>query len=261
MSETRRTGTQSLERAALLLREIATRGRFGWRLKDLAERCQLDRATTYRLLQGLVRERLIRQRDSDRHYLPGPLLFELGLSVPDHSEFQAACRAPLTRLSKRFASLSAAFLRSGAEFVCAGRAGQSVYVGTVLEVGTRRPLITTAGGVAILIAMPPEESRQLAAQNLKQLSVMGPAVTRRLESFLRRSEGLGYAYNRSETTAGVHSFGVPIRDAGQRVFASIVVSGHAEEFPAERVPEVVAALRDEAGKLEREVRRIELQAA
>ena len=60
-----------------LLREVASRGSSGWRLTDLAAHCGLDKATAYRMLRCLEEERLVKRRASDRHYLPGPLLFEL----------------------------------------------------------------------------------------------------------------------------------------------------------------------------------------
>jgi len=43
-----RSGTQSLERGALLLKELAARGTLGWRLSDLAKRCELDKGTAHR---------------------------------------------------------------------------------------------------------------------------------------------------------------------------------------------------------------------
>ena len=75
-----RKGTQSIERAALILREIATRGVAGGGLWDLADRCELDRGTTHRILGALVRKRLIEQRASDRRYFLGPLVFELSVT-------------------------------------------------------------------------------------------------------------------------------------------------------------------------------------
>src|SRR5919106_3409986 len=74
-------GTQTVGRAVSLLREVAARGSFGWRLTDLAAHCGLDKATAYRMLKCLEEERLVKRRASDRHYLPGPLLFELGLTL------------------------------------------------------------------------------------------------------------------------------------------------------------------------------------
>lgn len=250
----RRSGTQSIERALLILREIAARGRFGWGLRDLAERCGLDRATTHRALAALVRERMVQQRRSDRHYLPGPLIFELSLAMPAYAEFQAAARPSINRLYRRFDTMTALFLRSGSESVCALRAGEPPYVGARLEVGTRGPLLANAGGTAILIALSADERQRIVAQNLQHIAWLGEATLKRLERMLRRSEGLGYAFNQSEVTHGVHSFGVALRRTGSKPggdpFGSIALSGRADAFPASRAPEVIEALRAEASLLE-----------
>lgn len=258
MKNAARSGTQSIERAVLVLRELAARGKFGWGLWDLAARCKLSRATTHRILACLIRERMAHQRDSDRHYLPGPLIFELSLAMPAYAEFQAQCAAPLARLAKRFNAQSILNLRSGPDWVCAGYAGQSVYVGGGLEVGTRRPLASTAGGVAILIALPALEARPIIDQNLKDLERMGDDAVKRLEKMIARSHSLGYAFNQSETTHGVHSFGVPLQESGpsNQVFGALAVSGHAVDFPVARAPEVIAAMREEARRIERDAARI-----
>ena len=48
-----RAGTQSIERAVRVMKELVARGSVGWRLLDLAERCELEHATTHRLLATL----------------------------------------------------------------------------------------------------------------------------------------------------------------------------------------------------------------
>jgi DNA-binding IclR family transcriptional regulator len=152
-----RTGTQSLERATQLLRVLSERDRFGWGLLDLAARVGLSRSTTHRLLAGLAREGLVQQRP-DRRYVLGPLVFELGLAMTAHDEFQRACGGPVARLAARFGTLAILYLRSGHDCVCAACAGPSPYA-SGLEVGTRLPLVTTAGGVAILISLEPAQRR------------------------------------------------------------------------------------------------------
>ena len=252
----RRSGTQSIERAMLMMRELANRGRFGWGMWDLAARCGLSRATTHRILACLVRERLVQQRGSDRHYLPGPLVFELSLAMPAYAEFQAACRAPLTRLSKRFGALTILHLRSANDWVCAAHAGPLVYVGAGLEVGTRRPLLSTAGGAAILIALDGAEARATIDQNLVQLEHLGKARLERLQKMIERSVTLGYAFNQSESTDGVHAFGLALRDPAGKVFGALALSGHADDFPATRANEVIAVVREEVAHIEAQVRRI-----
>ena len=63
---TRLTGTQSIERALTLLREIAAHNRGGSRLLDLATRTGLQRPTVHRMLKCLAAENMV-QQDPDTH--------------------------------------------------------------------------------------------------------------------------------------------------------------------------------------------------
>src|SRR5690348_8555067 len=139
-----RAGTQSLERGARLLRELAARGTLGWRVSDLARRCDLDKGTAHRILACFVRERLVRQR-ADRRYVPGPLHFELALALPAHGECRAASARPLAAAAAALDAYAFLCLRSGADFVCAANAGKATAKALEHDVGLRRPLLVSAG--------------------------------------------------------------------------------------------------------------------
>lgn len=243
-----RSGTQTLERGAALLKELAARGTVGWRLSDLARRCDLDKGTVHRIMAFFVRERLARQRAGDRRYVPGPLLFELSLALPGHAAFQAACAPHLARLAK-LGGVAFACLRSGADFVCAANSGGSPIRALEHEVGLRRPLVVSAGGVAILLALPAEERRAVIAENMKRVQNSGEVRVKAVERMLRRSESHGYGIHLSDVVPRVNTYGVAIRDARGEAFASISLAGPSEAFPQARAPQVVAALQEAAAAL------------
>ena len=72
------TGTQSLERAFILLREVASHGNRGARLTDLAADTGLTKATVRRLLAAMIRDKLIEQEETTRRYFLGTEVFVLG---------------------------------------------------------------------------------------------------------------------------------------------------------------------------------------
>jgi acetyl-CoA synthetase len=72
------TGTQSLERAFTLLREVASRGNRGVRLTDLVGATGFTKATVRRLLAAMIRQRFLEQDDDTRRYYLGPEIFVLG---------------------------------------------------------------------------------------------------------------------------------------------------------------------------------------
>lgn len=250
-----RSGTQSIERAVMLLKKIAARGSFGWRLSDLAAHCELDKGTAHRILACLQRERLVRQRARDHHYLPGPLLFELSLTLGELDEFCAACQAPLARVARRTRGVAFLYLRSGSDFVCAARVGASPLKGLAIQVGTRQPLATSAGGVAILLALPPEESRAIVAANMKQLAHFGELRAKSLEKMLRRSREHGCGVNLGDVVPGIHAYGVAIRDPAGNPFAALTLSGAAADFPASHTAKMIEVLEEEAAQIGREAAR------
>jgi DNA-binding IclR family transcriptional regulator len=245
-------GTQSLARAMSLVRAVSTRPQLGWRLTDLAAHCGLDKGTAHRLLAGLTAERLVQQRAMDRHYVPGPALFELGLAQPHWSAFTAACTASLTRLARRTGAVFFLYLRSGDEFVCAARAGSTLLKGLSIEVGTRRPLAVSAMGAAMLIALPKEERSAVMRANLKQTASFGAARLDGVKKMLARSERHGYGINLADVTPGINAFGVPLFDTQGRVFAAIGLAAAAQDFPYSRAAEAEEMLRGEAARITRE---------
>lgn len=252
---TKRSGTQSIGRAMLLLREVAARGHFGWPLGDLALRCGLDKGTTHRMLAHLKRERMVAQRTEDRRYLPGPLMFELGLALREHSAFLAVCEAPLDRLARRLSTVAFLCLRSGDDFVCAGRAGALPEQSLSIQIGTRRPLLASSAGVAILLALPKDEAREILQQNRQALRRGGVPLAA-IERMWRQSQVRGLAANEQDVVPGWNAYAVAIRDALGTPFGSLMVAGPASGFTLGTRPEIFETLDQAAAKLGRECARL-----
>ncbi len=243
-------GTQTVSRAVTLMKAVAARPQQGWRLVDLAAHCGYDKSSAHRMLAGLVQARLIAQRASDRHYLPGALLFELGLSVSGMGAFSARSMPALTRLAKYAPGVAFLYLRSDEEFVCAARTGPDTLKGLSIHPGTRRPLAVAAGGVAMLLALPLREQQRIIAANLRQIASFGAARQSAVQKMLRRSRRAGYGLNLADVVPGIHAVGVPLFDGAGQVFASLSVSGPPQSLPRTRIDAAAVLLRDEARWLE-----------
>lgn len=244
-------GTQSLIRGLKLLRVLATRGELGWRLSDLAAACGLDKGTAHRMLAGLVKERMVQQRAGDRRYLPGPLLYELGLSLPGHHEFQAAAEGHLAKLSRRMGGTALLQLRSGFEYVCSVHAGPVRLPGLMVDKGTRRPLFTSVGGVAIWQTLPADEARDVLRNNIEQeVAKRGDARLVALQKMRERSARHGFGVNLGDVVAGLHAFAVPVLDPDGKAFAALCLMGTAEGFPEDRLEALRTELESVARILE-----------
>ena len=251
------TGTQSLSRSIRLLRVLATRGEIGWRLSDLAAACELDKSTAHRMLAALLKERLVQQRAGDRRYLPGPLLYELGLSVQGQHAFQAAAQARLAPWSRRMDGSALLLLRSGYEYVCSVRTGPARLPGLMVEQGTRRPLFTSVGGVAILQTLDPAEAREVLANNIDQeVAKRGTARLDLLGRMRERSARHGFGVNLGDVVGGVHAFAVPLHAPDGAAFAALCLIGTAERYPETRLDEIRAELDRVAGELQEDAQRL-----
>ena len=248
MPQSDHPGTQSIDRAVLVLKNLAARGAVGWRLLDLAQHCALDRSTTHRILGGLVRARLAAQR-SDRRYVAGPLVFELGVSMRSHAALQEACRLPLARLAKSLNAVTIVSLRSDADFVCVAREGTPLPAMTI-EVGTRRPLLTSVSGAAILVALPRALSRRIIAENVRELDRFDARRLRSLRMMILESEAAGYGISLGRVVPNIGAVGYAVRNAVGEPVASVAIVAPEEAFGAACMPLIEEKLRAVAYFLE-----------
>jgi DNA-binding IclR family transcriptional regulator len=239
-------GTQSIERAVTILRVLATRERFGWGLTELATACQLKKATTHRILARLERERLVHKREGGERYFLGALVGELAISIPGFTAFAQQTQEFMTELARRLALVGVLSIRSGDHFVVAGRVASSRLKAELNEVGARRPLITTAGGVAILVGLPPDEQLRIVDANAAQLTLRGRSNLADAMAMWGRSRDLGYGTNFGDIAAGVNAVAVPVVNRQGAPFASITLAGPDVQLTEARCHELVAPLRLEA---------------
>ncbi|MGE4240665.1 IclR family transcriptional regulator [Ramlibacter sp.] len=244
-----RSGTQSVERAVFLLRELATRGATGWRLQDLAQHCGLDRGTVHRLLKCLVEERLVQQRGSDRRYVLGPMNYELALSVTASVELGQAIRAMVRRLTRELPKLVAisSSLRSGDDSVCVARGGTASHITEASRprIGKRVPLLAGIAGICIVAELPAHEARAIRARNLPMLANLGEGHMALVQTLLDASAGKGYAFSEGVMWRGIHSMAVPFGPPGAPL-GSIIASGSVDDYSAADLHAMLPLLRQAA---------------
>lgn len=251
------SGTRSVERALRLLKELSSRGEFGWRLTDLAIHVGLDRATCHRMLACFVSEGFAERGAADLKYYPGQALFELGLAAPRYAALREHVDPRLERPSRRTGCIASLTLRSGNDLVCAyqQRCGLEL-AGMLIRVGTRRPLITSAAGLAILQQLPEDEAARIVAENTHREYLRGgPRRLENLERMRRRSDRHGFGLHLGDLAPGLAALAVSVRLPAAAPFAALVLTGQDTVLTEAKVPDLHRLATAEAGCIEADAAR------
>lgn len=251
------TGTRSVERTLRILKELSSRGEFGWRLSDLAEQVGLDRGTCHRILACLVKENFAARYPNDVKYYPGQMLFEMGMALPQYSGFGEAVEPRLERLCHKTNCIVSLSLKSGNEVVCVfQKRGQIELPAMILRVGTRRPLINMVGGVAILKMLDGREMERIIAQNLAMENPSQVARRRAaFEGMRKRSANLDYALNLGDVIKNVDAIAVGLRDENGGAFGALTLTNAQNRFSPQFIEAILADMRAAAAAIEADILR------
>jgi len=247
-------GTQSIERAVRVLREIAAHGPLGMRATEIAARLGLERPTAYRIVKGLVAQRMLVQDTPGKRFRLGHLVYELGLAAEPGANLRTICRPVLKELAEATGDCVFLVVRSGLESVCLDREAGTFPVRVLtLDIGVRRPLGLGAGSLALLLTMPDAEIEHVIATNGPRYSEYGRLTPERLKKAIVRSRAAGFAVNDEDVIEGVSALGLAIRPMkGGSSFAALSISGLTSRFSGRRT-KVMRQLRKAVRTLEREL--------
>lgn len=204
-----RSGTQSIERVVGMLRVVASRGRRGMRIGEVATTSGLPQSTCFRMLQRLEIEGLVDRDPHTRKYFLGPLLHELGLLARPRYRLSELCDGALHRLADLTQDTIYLSERSGMEAVCTNRAlGDYPIKAMPLDIGIRRPLGVGAGGLAMLCAMPAQEAEAIIDANGHRYEKFASFTADFLREAVARGRAQGYSFLDSVVTPGTAAIGV-----------------------------------------------------
>jgi len=114
--------------------------------------------------------------------------------------------------------------------------------------GTRRPLLYSAGGVAILMALPRREAAGIVRRNLTAISHY-TGTLEGIREMLRRSLREGIAVNEGQIVPGLTGIGLALCDASGQPFGSLSIAGPHDLVRADRLDEYRAMFEETARQL------------
>ncbi|CAN7267839.1 helix-turn-helix domain-containing protein [Phenylobacterium sp. LjRoot225] len=197
-----------VHRIAAILDFIAKRPGQACTLTELVRALKVSRATCHALLMGLVEVGYL-HRASDKNYVLGPALLQIGRTAAEDSLLLQITKPEMRALADEFEAICSAFFRDQNEVIVRERASSAAHVGFSIPVGARLRL--RAPFSASFYAWRPEEAEAW-------LDNSTPAPTAEHRELMRKSMAF----------AREHGFIFNIRNPG------VLAATPEETFAAER---------------------------
>jgi DNA-binding IclR family transcriptional regulator len=249
------SGTGSLKRGVVLLKLLATAGRRGLALTDLATKAQLPHPTVHRVLRQLSLERLAQHSSETKRYKLGPLAFELGVAGSTLHDIRDLCEPAMDALATATGDTVYLVMRSGFDAVCMHRReGDYPVRALVLEVGSRRPLGVGAGGLAILAAMEIEERDEVIRRVKPSLSNFGDLTAQALAQACDQAVKRGAAIIQNRVNLGVKAVGLAFRDSMGQATGALSVAAPSQRLTEGRIQLVTELLQKGVKDVEKRLR-------
>jgi DNA-binding IclR family transcriptional regulator len=242
---TRRGGIQSIDRAAKILRTLAS-GPRRLGVTELATRLDLAVPTVHGLLQTLQANGFVEQdRDSGKYQL-GAGLLQLGNSYLDLNELRGRSLVHAERLAARADAAVRVGVMHGPSVIVVHHVFRPDATLQILEVGAQLPVHASALGKAIL-AFTPDAVDDLTAEALPKLTgrTLG---ARELRGEFPAIRERGIARERDEAVLGESSVAGPIFDHLGHAVGAIGVVGDTERVIPRTVAKGLAAAVSEAAR-------------
>ena len=237
-------GAQGVSRAVLILKLLAREADTGLRLVDLARAAQLTRPTMHRLLKALVAQGMAVQDAATRRYRLGPLVFELGLAAAHRFNLRDLSTATLTDLARTTGDTTFLFVRSGDDAVCINRIQGTYPVQTpALPLGSRQPLGVSAGGLALLAALPAADRGRIIQAVAPRLGAYGELDADDVRAHCALALKVGYAHIANRAVPGISALGVPVYGESGLLLAAVTVAATHNRMTQVRVQGIVPLLR------------------
>lgn len=246
--ENRVAGAQSIHRAFIVLRHIASQGTSGTRLLDIAKATGLAMPTAHRIVRILIEEGAVVRAVNSRRLFIGPEIVLIGLSSKLR-DFRALAVPHFDRLSSQIGDAIFLSVPRKLDTVCTHRKIGSYAIQVLtIDVGSRRPLGVSVNGMAILSGMPSEEAHEILLANEKRFVPYNRSVDGLMERVVE-GKRLGYVYVDRALARDTRAVAVPVFDMVGRPIAGISTIAVNHRIPRSRVPRLVACLQEAASAI------------
>jgi DNA-binding IclR family transcriptional regulator len=246
-----RSSTNSIQKVCATLRALAHDGPL--RLTEVATLAQLNKATTYRILEGLIKEGFAQRTEDGRRFVAGPESLALAAALDRSPDLRDLARPGMMRMAQASEDTVLLSIRSGAEAVCIERQiGTFPIRANYLDVGSRRPLGVGAGSTALLAWLPEREIEVLLEIVQTRLAAYPRHSIAAIHADLGRARERGYALVLDTVIERMGGIGLPIRRSDGTVVGAFSIAALSERIRG-REASLAALMRAESEHISREL--------
>jgi DNA-binding IclR family transcriptional regulator len=240
----RETPLSSVQKACRILGALADSDRA--RLTDISAKATLNKVTTLRILDVLMREGFVERDEVNKTYRLGDQSLVLASAARYRDDLRVRARASLVRLAALSGDTVLLSVRQGFESVCIDReTGAFPIRAAYLDVGSRRPLGVGAGATAVCAWLPDDELEELLRPVASRLSAYPGFTIKSIHDDIQLARSRGYVTVLNRIVDKMGAFAVPVIGLDGRPFAALSIAALSDRLTA-REEELVAAMQREA---------------
>jgi DNA-binding IclR family transcriptional regulator len=216
------------------------------RLVEVQQKTDLTRGTVHRILGALSRHGLVEQDfGTRRYYIDREANFISSEYSRRAERLRMLCREPLREAAAELGSTLLLLARADESSICIDRySGAARSQPLTVEIGTRRPLIAGAGGIAILAALPRTESATILHDAARRYpEYMHYTTLATIHNAVIQARRRGYAFSDGYARPNVRAIGVVIRDAGGATIGALTAASATDRLDQSQIDRIVEVLR------------------
>lgn len=247
---------QNIARATAVLDVIAQSSNAGLRLKDIIDQTGLNNAAVFRVLNGLVAYGLAEQDPATGRFVLGMRPYTWVKRAAARYRLEHIARDSVEALARETGDTIYLSVRSGNQLVCVDRQEGAFPIKTLtLEVGARRPLGVSAGGMALLAFLDDREIEEILRAH-REDDIEFPSDENNLWERVHAARAAGFVYydasviRGSEVVDGVTALALPIRRSDGTPGAAVSVAALTQRLQEPRQSKILEVMRAEVKKIE-----------
>lgn len=193
-------------------------------ITELSRRVNLNKSTTYRIVQALRARNYLNQHHETNKYCLGHKIVRLASSFLNQNKLRELARTYLEELSKKTSQTIQLAVLEGDKVVYVDQVEGTDIFQVRLRIGDWGPLHCTAAGKSILAFLPDEEVEKIF-EKAKFISLTHKTITSmsQLRNDLRKIRRVGFSFSDQEYDRNLRAIGAPIIGMGSKVIGALAL--------------------------------------